>query len=212
MDGVYNHGNCNEVKHTNHTERKEPKKINNFEIQFTETRIHHFEHCDKVITTIINLWNTPITPKFLMNFEVSLPHFLPLKTSGSFVCSGISHVELFSLHCLYLLCSEWLFWVTFLLLHVSVVFCFVLFCFFFVLARLGLSCGTKDIGSLVATYGIQFPDQGSNLGILHWESGVLATGQSGNSLLIGFCLPISKYYWVLSIYYALFIHLPLGGR
>ena len=149
---------------------------------------------------------------YLMVFEVRLPYFLPLKTSDSFVCSGISHVELFSLHYLYLLCSEWLFWVTFLLLHISVVwFLFCFFCFF-VLASLDLSCGTKDIGSLVATYGIQFPDQGSNLGTLHWESGVLATGPPGKSLLTGFFLPISKYYWVLSIHYALFIHFPVAGH
>ena len=77
----------------------------------------------------------------------------------------------------------------------SLVFVLPFFFFFcFVLASLDLSCGTKDIGSLVATYGIQFPDQGSNLGTLHWESGVLATGPPGKSLLTGFFLPISKYY------------------
>ena len=31
-------------------------------------------------------------------------------------------------------------------------------------------------GSLVAAFGIQFPDPGSNTGHLHWELGVLATG------------------------------------
>lgn len=35
---------------------------------------------------------------------------------------------------------------------------------------------------LVAVCGIEFPDQGSNLGPLHWEHRVLATGQSGKSL------------------------------
>ena len=43
-------------------------------------------------------------------------------------------------------------------------------------------------GSLVAAYkllviarGIWFPDQGSNLGPLHWEHGVLATRAPGKS-------------------------------
>ena len=34
---------------------------------------------------------------------------------------------------------------------------------------------------LVAAYGIWFPDQGLNLGPLHWEPGVLATGPPGKS-------------------------------
>ena len=34
---------------------------------------------------------------------------------------------------------------------------------------------------LVAAYGIWFPDQGLNLGPLHWEPGVLATGPLGKS-------------------------------
>ena len=34
---------------------------------------------------------------------------------------------------------------------------------------------------LVAACGIQFPDQGSNLGPLHWERWVLATGPPGRS-------------------------------
>ena len=38
-----------------------------------------------------------------------------------------------------------------------------------VVAALGLSCG-------------QFPDQGWNLGPLHWEHRVLATGPPGKSL------------------------------
>ena len=32
---------------------------------------------------------------------------------------------------------------------------------------------------LVAVCGIQFPDQGLNLGPLHWMHGVLATGSPG---------------------------------
>ena len=36
---------------------------------------------------------------------------------------------------------------------------------------------------LVAVCVIQFPNQGSNLGSLHWEHGVLATGPPGKSLL-----------------------------
>ena len=39
---------------------------------------------------------------------------------------------------------------------------------------------------LVAACGIQFPDQGSNLGPLHWEHRVLATGPSGKSLVLSF--------------------------
>ena len=35
-------------------------------------------------------------------------------------------------------------------------------------------------GSVVAC-GIEFPDQGSNLGPLHWECGILATGPPGKS-------------------------------
>ena len=41
---------------------------------------------------------------------------------------------------------------------------------------------------LVAACGIQFPDQGLNLGQLHWECGVLATGLPGQSLF-----PLSKF-------------------
>ena len=58
-----------------------------------------------------------------------------------------------------------------------------------------LSCGTWDrqpslwharslvaaCKMLVAAYGIQFPDQGSNLDPLLWELGVLATGSRGKS-------------------------------
>ena len=35
---------------------------------------------------------------------------------------------------------------------------------------------------LVMARGILFPNQGSNLGPLHWEHGILATGQPGKSL------------------------------
>ena len=35
---------------------------------------------------------------------------------------------------------------------------------------------------LVVTCGIKFPDQGSNLGSLHWELGILTTGLSEKSL------------------------------
>ena len=37
---------------------------------------------------------------------------------------------------------------------------------------------------LIAACGIQFPDQGANLGPLHWELGVLVTGPPGKSLMI----------------------------
>lgn len=35
---------------------------------------------------------------------------------------------------------------------------------------------------LVMAYGIKFPSQGLNSGLLHWELGFLATGSPGNSL------------------------------
>ena len=41
---------------------------------------------------------------------------------------------------------------------------------------------------LIASFGIQFPDLGSNLGPLHWEPGVLATGPRGKSLFVFFFL------------------------
>ena len=44
----------------------------------------------------------------------------------------------------------------------------------------GLAMGSGDC-CLVATCGIQFPDQGSNPGSLHCECRVLATGQPGKS-------------------------------
>ena len=60
--------------------------------------------------------------------------------------------------------------------------------FFIYLAALGLSCSTQDLSSLLqrAEYlvepcGIQFPDQESNPGPLHWELGFLATGPTGKS-------------------------------
>ena len=61
---------------------------------------------------------------------------------------------------------------------------------FIYLAALGLNCGTQDLHCgmrdlffsygmrdlLVVACGIQFPDQGWNLGPPHWECGVLTTG------------------------------------
>ena len=35
---------------------------------------------------------------------------------------------------------------------------------------------------LLARHGIEFPDQGLNMGLLHWECGVLATRLPGKSL------------------------------
>ena len=68
------------------------------------------------------------------------------------------------------------------------------------LSMQGLICGTQDLRCcvrdlqlrhvlvvvckpLVGTCGIQFPDQGLNLGALHWECRVLATGPPGKSHL-----------------------------
>ena len=61
------------------------------------------------------------------------------------------------------------------------VFCFFFFNMYF--AAPGLS--------LAVACGIQFPDQGSNLGPMHWESRALATEPPGKSLgriLFLFCL------------------------
>ena len=49
------------------------------------------------------------------------------------------------------------------------------------MAELGLSSSMQDLsvvtyGLLATACGIQFPDQGLNLGPLHWEHGVLAIG------------------------------------
>ena len=57
---------------------------------------------------------------------------------------------------------------------------------FIYLAALGLSCGMQE--SLVVAHGIQFPDQGSNLGPLHWALKVLATGPPGKSWKLCFSL------------------------
>ena len=40
----------------------------------------------------------------------------------------------------------------------------------------------QNVGSLVEARGIQFPDQGLNLGPLHWEHRILATEPPGKSL------------------------------
>ena len=52
-----------------------------------------------------------------------------------------------------------------------------MFLIFIFLAAPGLNCR----GSLASAYGIQFPDQESIPGPLHWEHGVLATGPPGKS-------------------------------
>ena len=65
-----------------------------------------------------------------------------------------------------------------------------IFFFFFNLAVLDLSWGKQDLRSLVAACqllivacGIWLPDQGSNLGPLHWKHGTLATGSPGKAWL-----------------------------
>ena len=72
---------------------------------------------------------------------------------------------------------------------------YLFYIFFLYLAVPGLSCGTQDlqsslqhVGCLVVTCkllavacGIQFSDQGSNPGPLHWECRVLAAGPPGKS-------------------------------
>ena len=72
------------------------------------------------------------------------------------------------------------------------------------LSASGLSCRMQGLlvaafELLVATCGIQFPDQGSNRGRLHWELRVLATGLPGKaqrslfswSTLLFSCIPKS---------------------
>lgn len=49
-----------------------------------------------------------------------------------------------------------------------------------------VSCG-RQRNSLVVARGLWFLDEGLNLGPLHLEHGVLATGPSGNSLMFYFC-------------------------
>ena len=67
-------------------------------------------------------------------------------------------------------------------------FLFFQYLFIFILAAPGLSCGTWDLqlrhvdSQLWHACRIQFPDQGSNLGPLHWEHGVLPTGPPRKSL------------------------------
>ena len=69
---------------------------------------------------------------------------------------------------------------------------------FFNLTAPGLICGTSDLQSLLQDVGslvvacellvaacvTQFPNQGSNLGPLHWECGILATVSPGKSPLL----------------------------
>ena len=50
------------------------------------------------------------------------------------------------------------------------------------LAVPGLQSSLWHAGSLAVAYGNLFPDQGSNLGPLHWKHGVLATGPPGKCL------------------------------
>ena len=47
-------------------------------------------------------------------------------------------------------------------------------------AMLGLRCGMHDLQWDPAC-GIQFPDKGLNLDLLHWKHGVLATEPAGKS-------------------------------
>ena len=70
---------------------------------------------------------------------------------------------------------------------------FFFFLIFIYFAAPCLSCSTQNrqfslwcVGSIVAACGIQFPDQGSNPGPLHWECEVLAAGPSGKSHWRGF--------------------------
>ena len=46
---------------------------------------------------------------------------------------------------------------------------------------------------LVAAHGIEFPDQGWNVGPLHWKLGVLATGPPGKSLWSFLFFNVSAY-------------------
>ena len=62
--------------------------------------------------------------------------------------------------------------------------------YLFILAAAGLRCSLREV--LVTTCGEWCPDQGLNRGLLHWESGVLATGPPGKSrfLLFHISLPL----------------------
>ena len=58
---------------------------------------------------------------------------------------------------------------------------------------------------LAAAYGIQFSNQGSNSGPLHWEYGVLATGPPGKSL--PFLVYLS--FWHLTPFVIIYIFLEV---
>ena len=80
-------------------------------------------------------------------------------------------------------CYQWISWGFFLKK------CVFTLLYFIYLVALGLSFSMEiflsllqNVESLVATHGIQFPDQGLNPGPRHWECRVLATGPPGKSL------------------------------
>ena len=60
-----------------------------------------------------------------------------------------------------------------------------------VVCRQDLQSSFWHVRSLVTACGIKFPDQGSNLGLLHWKHRVLATGLPGKFLLF-----ILKQFWI----------------
>ena len=65
----------------------------------------------------------------------------------------------------------------------------VIFFFFFGCTRSYLQHSGPSVAAcklLVAACGIQFPNQGLNLGPLHWECGVLAPGPPGKPLFCNF--------------------------
>ena len=67
-----------------------------------------------------------------------------------------------------------------------------------------LSCGTRDlrcsrryVDSLVAACGIRFPEQGLDLGPLHWERGFSAAGPPGRSQPLLLAAEVLVF-WILS--------------
>ena len=64
-------------------------------------------------------------------------------------------------------------------------FIIILLCIFIYLTAPGSSLSKRDLFfffSSCCMWNLQLPDQGSNLGLLHWELGVLVTGPPGKSL------------------------------
>ena len=94
--------------------------------------------------------------------------------------------------------------------YICILYRCLLFIYIFIyLIALGLCCSTwppqlwHANSQLRHACGIQFPDQGSNLGPLHWEHGVLSTASPGKSLQVSFnFLFLNKFIYFLFYFLA----------